>query len=548
MSDNKYVSFADDSGKPASDSSLEIEDGWHLLVVDDDKEVHAVTRLALRNLVVLGKRIKIHSAYSAEEARHLLLSNITFAFALIDVVMETEKAGLELIRWIREDKKNAHIRLVLRTGQPGQAPERDVITNYDINDYKEKTELTANKLYTLTHACLRAYSDITGEQKMQQLLRRTQKMDAVGQLTGGIAHDFNNILGIILGNVEILQNKAINDEKITKKIESIRKSAVRGVDLVGQLLSFSGRQVASSHNVNLNSVISNMDQLIGRSVTPEVDVEHILADNLWETAIDSGDFESAVLNLVLNAHDAMEGSGKITIETCNCILDEGFCRTNPGAIEGEYVQLAISDSGSGIPPDVQERLFEPFFTTKEAGKGTGLGLAMVYGFVSRCSGYIKVYSELNIGTTFRIYLPRAEFGQEADLSEETEVRVAPKGNQTILVVDDETDLTEIARETLGNLGYKVLVAENGAQALAHLQNNSHVALMFSDVVMPGGMNGFQLAEQAHQLKPELKILLTSGFTSKAAISNGQMKFKANFLTKPYTQLDMAFQIGQLLAD
>ncbi|OUS29724.1 hypothetical protein A9Q99_08600 [Gammaproteobacteria bacterium 45_16_T64] len=389
--------------------------------------------------------------------------------------------------------------------------------------------------------------DITDEQHMQVQLRRTQKMDAVGQLTGGIAHDFNNILGIILGNIELIQGQISEEDKIAKKIESIRKSAKRAADLTGQLLRFSGRQAITVTSIDINEVIKQMDTLVGRSVTPQIRIEHYFADDLWKTSIDSGDFEDALLNLVINAHDAMSGNGQITIETGNFHIDEGFCRLNPGATPGDYVLLAVSDTGSGIPADIQERLFEPFFTTKEEGKGTGLGLAMVYGFVERSSGYIKVYSELYIGTTFRIYLPRASEENQPIEEEPTHVNHTPTGGEVILVVDDEAALVELAGETLESLGYNVITASNGEQALEYLMGHPEIDLLFSDVVMPGRLNGYQLAEHASANDPTLSILLTSGFTSRSSVGNGQEKFKRHLLNKPYAQAEMAERIGQLLS-
>ncbi|OUS03802.1 hypothetical protein A9Q81_06640 [Gammaproteobacteria bacterium 42_54_T18] len=389
--------------------------------------------------------------------------------------------------------------------------------------------------------------DITDEQHMQLQLRRTQKMDAVGQLTGGIAHDFNNILGIILGNIELIQGQISEDDNIAKKIENIRKSAKRAADLTGQLLRFSGRQAISVESININDVITQMDTLIGRSVTPQIRIEYFFAEDLWSTSVDPGDLEDVLLNLIINAHDAMNGSGQITIETANYHIDEGFCRLNLGAVTGDYVLLAVSDTGSGIPADLQERLFEPFFTTKEEGKGTGLGLAMVYGFIKRSLGYIKVYSELNIGTTFRVYLPRASNVDNAVQQASLSTNCTSGGGEVILVVDDEAALLELAVETLENLGYNTITASNGEDALDRLQEHPEIQMLFSDVVMPGRLNGYQLAEKACARYPSLSILLTSGFTSKSAISDGQESFKAHLLNKPYAQAEMAGRISQLLS-
>ena len=353
-----------------------------MLVVDDDKAVHEVTLLVLKNVIVLDKKIVIHSAYSAEQAKELLLSNITFAFALIDVVMETDKAGLSLIKWIRDSRQDTNIRLVLRTGQPGEAPEQDIISHYDIHDYKEKNELTAKKLFTLSYSCLRTYNDIIKAKEMQKMLRHSEKMKAIGQLASGIVHDFNNILGVILGNVELLQQTSFDNEKQTRRVNSIHKATMMGKDITDKLLTFTTNKSAKKETVNIND----------------------LDNSLWLTTIVSSDFEAVLFNLVINAHEAIVENGKISIKTSNCVLTDEFCYTNSGATAGEYILLAVSDNGKGISIENMKFIFEPFFTTKKTG--TGLGLAMAFGFVSRSLGYITVSSELNLGTTFNLYLPR----------------------------------------------------------------------------------------------------------------------------------------------
>lgn len=388
--------------------------------------------------------------------------------------------------------------------------------------------------------------DITEQKKVEEALRRTQKMDAIGQLTGGIAHDFNNILSIILGNLSFLQRLVADDEKALKRVETVNKAALRATDLTKQLLGFSRKQAQNSISTNINPVIQGMDSLIVRSITPEVEVDHHLADNLWLTDIDPGDFEDALLNLVLNARDAMPGSGRLTIETSNTTLDSAYAEVNPGVAPGEYVQLVVSDTGCGIPAETLDRIFEPFFTTKPEGKGTGLGMSMVFGFAQRSGGHVKAYSEHGIGTTIRLYLPRyTGVAEESVLHDDEGIRL-PQGRETVLVVDDEEDLLELAQHYLEELGYTAVTAMSGQQALERLTNNSSIDLLFSDVVMPGGMNGYELAEQARIMCPQIKVLLTSGFTNKAVARNGQARFTANLLSKPYNQADMARRVRLVL--
>ncbi len=390
--------------------------------------------------------------------------------------------------------------------------------------------------------------DISKRKQHEKSLRRAQKMEAVGQLTGGIAHDFNNILGIILGNLDLLNRQLKADDKTQKRLDNIKYSAERAADLTQKLLGFSRRENTSTATTNINQQIIDMHNLLARSLTPQIEIVHHLADDLWLTEIDAGDFEDVLLNMALNARDAMAGSGNLTIETHNCVLDEAYCNNNMGAVPGEYVQLAISDNGEGMPQEIQDRIFEPFFTTKDVGKGTGLGLAMVFGFVERSGGFIKVYTEVGIGTTFRLYLPRAKHENLKKQMPENNAGInkLPGGKETILVVDDEPALIELVEETLHALGYRVLTATNGKKALQILAAEPTVDLMFSDVVMPGGTNGFELAEQAATQYPLLRVILTSGYTDIAIARNGQARFKAHLLSKPYTQEELTLRIRKTL--
>ncbi|MBN4063631.1 response regulator [Cardiobacterium sp. AH-315-I02] len=390
--------------------------------------------------------------------------------------------------------------------------------------------------------------DITEHKKTEKTLRRSQKMDAIGQLTGGIAHDFNNILSIILGNLEFLKTQSFQeDEKTQKRIQTIQKSAQRAADLTRQLLNFSRHHSEHTSIVNINLLINEMENLIIRSVTPQVEIEHQFSSKLWVTSVNPGDFESSLLNLILNARDAMDGRGHLTIETINTTLDTDYCTRNFGAKPGDYVELIISDNGKGMTPEQLEHVFEPFFTTKEVGKGTGLGLAMVYGFIERCSGHIKVYSESGIGTTFRLYLPRSTKSiQTKQQTEEQTLATLPTGNEKILIVDDEEALRELASESLQELGYRVLTADNGRQALEILANEPEIALLFSDIIMPGGINGYELATQATSIYPQLKVLLASGYTEKSQVKNKQARFSANLLSKPYSLLELAQRVKKTL--
>lgn len=386
--------------------------------------------------------------------------------------------------------------------------------------------------------------DITKSKKTEKVLRRAQKMEAVGQMAGGIAHDFNNLLGIIIGNLSILSMDV--DENQKTQITEIEKAAERATKLTKQLLGFSRLQPEHVLRVDINQIIVNLDSLIEHTVTPKIVVMKYLTEDLWLTEINPGDFEDAILNLTLNARDAMKNGGKLTFETENCVLDREFCAQYEDANPGEYILLSISDNGEGISVKQQERIFEPFFTTKPQGKGTGLGLSMVFGFVKRSGGYISVYSELENGTTFKIYLPRSEGETQHVIPLNQKKDALPRGSETILIVDDEVALVELAKNLLQNLGYQIITAINGEQALKALEHNMNISLIITDIVMPGGISGLDIAKQVQTERPNLKIILTSGYTDKSLSSPTNRQLYSSFISKPYSTSELARQIRAVL--
>jgi len=388
--------------------------------------------------------------------------------------------------------------------------------------------------------------DVTERNQAEDTLRRTQKMEAIGRLSGGVAHDFNNQLGIIIGYLDYLKNHFTVDEKPRQWVETASKATLRCMDLTRQLLTFSRGQSKEKTVVNLNTSLQDMENVIARSVTPEVEVQYFLAGDLGSTRIDPGEFQDAVLNLVINARDAMPGGGKLLIETTNKHLDTDYVTLNPEVEPGDYVQLMLSDTGTGMDKETLEHVFEPFFTTKPAGQGTGLGMAMVYGFVKRYDGHIKVYSEPGVGTAIRLYLPGSIAPKSAINAKSARLAELPAGSETILVVEDEDDLLQLADQYLSSLGYRTRLAENAAQALEILAAEGDIDLLFSDVVMPGGMNGFELAQRATEQRPDLKILLTSGYTARTIANNGLARFSAHLLSKPYRKDDLAQRIRLVL--
>ncbi len=389
-------------------------------------------------------------------------------------------------------------------------------------------------------------TDITDRLQTEEALRRSQKMEAIGQLTGGIAHDFNNQLGIIIGYLDFLEDYTKTNINAHKWVHTATRATQRCMDLTRQLLAFSRRQSPEKVVVDVNHLLNELQTMVSRSLTPEIEIQYYLADNLWLTEINPGEFQDALLNLLINARDAMPNGGKLVIETCNKHLDDHYAQLNPEVRAGDYIQLAISDTGMGMDKATQDRIFEPFFTTKPEGKGTGLGLAMVYGFVKRFGGYIKIYSESGVGTTARLYLPRSHSTVLSIQSDENSQTVLPKGHETILIVDDETDLLQLAEQYLTDLGYQTLTATNIEKAFSILADNPGIDLLFSDVVMPGEKNGYDLACFAAEHYPDLKVLLTSGYTSKIVDHNGIAQFSSSLLSKPYRKTDLANRIRQVL--
>ena len=369
-------------------------------------------------------------------------------------------------------------------------------------------------------------------------------MDAIGQLTGGIAHDFNNILGVILGNLELLDQDMSGEAGASKqRILRLQEVTQRAANLTKQLLSFSRNKVSHQQPASINECIMKMEELIARSITPQIEVSHQFEDSNWQTLIDIGDFEDSLLNLAINARDAMAGSGRLIFKTSNKVLDETFCENFSDVSTGEYVKLSVIDTGHGIKKEDLEHIFEPFYSTKDEVKGTGLGLAMVYGFVIRSGGFIDVNTQPGTGTTFNIYLPRyvSEVSVQLD-SRELSSQGLPRGTETILVVDDEVDLLEIVASQLRSLGYQVLTAETGQQARKIMQDTTGIDLLFTDVIMPGDITGYDLARLALTLSGNMKIVLTSGYTGSAEKS----QFDDALLKKPYTYQQLAVHIRAVL--
>jgi signal transduction histidine kinase/ActR/RegA family two-component response regulator len=381
---------------------------------------------------------------------------------------------------------------------------------------------------------------------LEDRLRQSQKMEALGQLTGGLAHDFNNMLAIIIGNLSLLKRRLERGERAVERYaEQALKGADRAATLTHRLLAFARKQPLAPEAIACNRLIAAMSDLLRRSLGESIRIETVAAPALWTTQADANQLENAILNLAVNARDAMPKGGRLIIETDNVHLDEAYAAQNPGVPAGPYVLVALTDTGSGMPPDVAAKAFDPFFTTKPVGQGTGLGLSQVYGFVRQSGGHVAIYSEPDRGTTVRLYLPR-HFGDAAEMERVTPTML-PEGSarEVILVVEDEDGVRDLAVEALRDLRYTVIHAEGAKDALQMLDTHPEIALLFTDVVMPE-VNGRELAEAVHERRPDLPVLFTTGYTRNAIVHNGLVDADVQLLAKPYTLEQLALKVRQAM--
>ncbi len=381
----------------------------------------------------------------------------------------------------------------------------------------------------------------------EETLRQSQKMEAVGQLTGGIAHDFNNLLQIIVGNLDtIIRNVSDDSPRLKRSATNALTGARRAAALTQRLLAFSRRQPLDPKPMNVNSLVTGLSEMLHRTLGETVAVETVLAAGLWQVEADGNELEAAILNLAVNARDAMAEGGRLTIETANSHIDEAYAANYAEIVPGQFVCISVSDTGKGMDEATVARAFEPFYTTKPVGKGTGLGLSQVYGFVKQSGGHVKIYSEVGQGTTVKIYLPRLL--ADAQPVEAQDDSMIPDGDshETILVLEDDDDVRTYSVEILRELGYRVIEAHDGPSALRLLERQSRVDLLFSDVVLPGGMTGAQVAEQARQLRPELKVLFTTGYARNAIVHHGRLDKGVALITKPFASADLAVKVRDVL--
>ncbi|QJU56597.1 response regulator [Sphingomonas sp. AP4-R1] len=391
-----------------------------------------------------------------------------------------------------------------------------------------------------------AESEMRAREQVEEQLRHIQKMESIGQLTGGIAHDFNNMLAVVIGSLDMARRRIDDPDRLQRSLASAMEGAGRAASLVSRLLAYSRRQSLAPAAVDPNRLVGDMSNLLGRTLGEGIEVETELAGDIWPTFVDPLQLENAIVNLAVNARDALGGRGRMTIRTGNATLDEGYIRSHPDAAPGDYVMIMVRDFGSGMPPDVLARAFDPFFTTKGVGRGTGLGLSQVFGFVKQSGGHIGIESVVGHGTTIRLFLPRHEAAPAIVREPAPVAGPAPvRGGERILLVEDDDRVRQFSRDAVADLGYVVTAAPDGVAALALIEQSPDYAILFTDVVMPG-MGGTELAAAAREKQPNIRILYTTGYAHEAIAREGLLEPGVDVLLKPFTVAQLAQKLRDVL--
>jgi signal transduction histidine kinase/DNA-binding response OmpR family regulator len=392
--------------------------------------------------------------------------------------------------------------------------------------------------------------DLTERRAADERARQAQKMEGIGQLTGGVAHDFNNLLTIIIGNLETLQRNLGETpppmERLKRSAENAMRGSRRAESLTQRLLAFSRQTPLDPRPIDIGRLVAGLSDLLRRTLGEHVTVETVLGGGLWRARVDPNQLEVAIINLAVNARDAMPNGGKLTLETANVYLDENYAATQVEVVPGQYVMVAVTDSGSGMTAEVRAKAFDPFFTTKDVGHGTGLGLSQVYGFAKQSGGHVKIYSEIGEGTTIKLYFPRAHAMTSHEENEAAVVGAPGFAGETVLVVEDDPDVRSYSCETLRELGYTVLEANDGRAGLILLDSNPQIRVLFTDVGLPGGINGRQLADEARRRMPGLKVLFTTGYARNAIVHDGRLDPGVELITKPFTQAALASKLRDII--
>lgn len=388
-------------------------------------------------------------------------------------------------------------------------------------------------------------TDVTAQRRAELAQRDTQKMQALGHLTGGVAHDFNNLLTVVMGNLDLLKRRLPDDPDVTRRLDDAIASAIRGANLTRHLLAFARRQPLEPKPVDLNRLVAELvNSVLRRTLGEEIDVQLVETGGLWPAFADAAQVENAVLNLALNARDAMAVGGRLTIEISNQMLDHHYCRLNPDVEPGAYVMVAVTDTGCGMSPETIARAFEPFYSTKSEGKGTGLGLSQVYGFAKQSKGHVKIYSEVGQGTTVKLYLPRSQRAPKDEIV--TGLREVPRGSARILVVEDDADVRRVVVAQLQELGYQVQAAQDAESGLDAFTKAERIDLLLTDVILPGRLRGKELAALITRASPETRVLFMSGYTENAIVHDGKLDEGVNLIGKPFRREEIGRKVAQVL--
>jgi len=500
-----------------------------------------LTRITRRDFGILLAAVIVAAVITAFGARFVLVHPLR----MLTVAARQWSQGNFKARTSPRDRTSEIGQLGVAFDQMADTVERNRLALQSANESLEKR--VAERTAELLAASKQLESEMAERQVAEASLRQAQKMEAIGQLTGGIAHDFNNLLTAIGGSIEFLIKALPAPNQRTMRYATLaRESVKRASSMTHRLLAFARQQPLEMQVVDLNRLIAGMSDLLRRSLGETVAVETVLAGGLWLTRSDPAQLENALLNLAINARDAMPQGGRLTIETANAFLDVAYAKAHAGVEPGQYVMLAVSDTGTGMSPEVIARAFDPFFTTKAAGKGTGLGLSMIYGFAKQSSGHVKIYSELGQGTTIKLYLPRlfATTGPAPQPSAAPPISLYARNSMTVLVVEDDEAVLETSAGFLNELGYAVLTARDAVTALDLLRKHAEIGVLFTDVVLGGDLNGRELAEQACHERPTLRVLFTTGYTANAIIHGGILDPGVHLVPKPFT----AAMLGAALHD
>lgn len=519
------------------------------LTAPDDQLVQPINHIkdALsQKQAELAETIALYEQGNATKALDLIRSGQGKA------VMDEIRTSMDTVRRISaaavaaRDAHTDQVEAWLRIGSVAALLAIFLLAGYAIRESRRRFREVAVAQDELVRKNVALGNEIETREKAESQIRQMHKMEAVGQLTGGIAHDFNNMLAVIISAMNLAQRKlARGEHDIAQFIDAAIDAATRAANLTARLLAFSRQQPLAPQIVDANRLLTGMSDLIRRALGETIRIETVLAGDLWKTHADPSQIENAVLNLAVNARDAMGDDGKLTIETANSHLDDSYAAAHAEVAAGQYVMIAVSDTGSGMTPDVISKAFEPFFTTKAVNKGTGLGLSQVFGFVKQSGGHVNIYSEPGEGTTIKIYLPRYFGAEELAVTTGRGDNTAAPVTETILVVEDDARVRVSTTEAIRELGYTVIHAASGEEALQKLAENPNVALLFTDIVMPV-MNGRKLAEEAVARMPQLKVIFTTGFTRNAVVHNGVLDHDVHFLAKPFTIEQLAAKLRDVL--